>query len=314
MFSIIEHIEYLVTRYDCVTIPAWGAFIAHYSTAGYDEQQAVMSRPRRAIGFNANVNHNDGLLAHSIMRREGLSYDQAMRFIADSVTAIRQQLMMDCEVSMGRLGYFRHNAGRYIEFVPFARSRACDMYFGLADLEISTVEALEREHQSEQSITEAPKTVVPGRRNLFARRATRVAASVAVLIGLGVILSTPVIVDRSHDMASMAPKVTAPQTQHLGVDVQQGVVPQAIEAVGRQSAFARVGNTSGKYYMVIATLRNQQELNAFKQDYAHLVPDMKILDYKGMMCVYIARSDDYSALMSLRDELPEALRDVWIYN
>ena len=48
--------------------------------------------------------------------------------------------------------------------------------------------------------------------------------------------------------------------------------------------------------------------------YAALVPYMKLLDYKGMMCVYVARSDDYSQLMGLRDELPEPLRDIWIYN
>ena len=66
--------------------------------------------------------------------------------------------------------------------------------------------------------------------------------------------------------------------------------------------------------MVIATLRNQQEWDAFKTANASLVPYMKILDYKGMMCVYVARSDDYSHLMGLRSELPERLRDVWIYN
>ena len=66
--------------------------------------------------------------------------------------------------------------------------------------------------------------------------------------------------------------------------------------------------------MVIATLRNQQELDGFKAKYTSLVPHMKMLDYKGMTCVYVARSDNYEELMSLRDALPEALRDVWIYN
>ena len=75
-----------------------------------------------------------------------------------------------------------------------------------------------------------------------------------------------------------------------------------------------MGNDKGHYYMVIATLRNNHELDAFKNKYPQLVPSMKLLDYKGMMCVYVARSDDYNTLMDLRDELPKALRDVWIYN
>lgn len=115
----------------------------------------------------------------------------------------------------------------------------------------------------------------------------------------------------------MAPTVTAPHSQQLGeVTVEQGVVAQPVAAVEQpqQPSLANVGNDAGQYYMVIATLRNDQELAAFKNKYPQLVPSMKLLDYKGMTCVYVARSDDYNALMSLRDQLPEPLRDVWIYN
>lgn len=311
MFSIIEHIEYLTTRHDCVVVPGWGAFIANYTIARYNNDDEVMERPRRSIGFNASVTHNDGLLAQSLMRREGMTYDEAMRFISDSVTTFRQQLSMDSEVSMGRLGIFRRNDGRYIEFLPFSHDNANDLYYGLTNLSIRPVELLERELDAET----APAAIVPKGRNLFSRKASQIAASVAVLIGLGIMLSTPIIVDRNHDTASMAPEVTAPQPQQLGATtVQQGVTQQGFEMVNASPSIASVGNDAGKYYMVIATLRNQQELDAFKNKYSSLVPQMKILDYKGMMCVYVARSDDYSQLMSLRDELPEQLRDVWIYN
>ena len=70
MFSIIEHIEYLITCHDCVVVPGWGAFIANYDASTYDATKNVMARPRRSIGFNASVSHNDGLLAQSLMRRE----------------------------------------------------------------------------------------------------------------------------------------------------------------------------------------------------------------------------------------------------
>ena len=311
MFSIIDHIEYLMMRHDCVAIPGWGAFIANDDTACYDEEHGVMERPRRHIGFNANVSHNDGLLAQSIVRREGISYDEAMRLIGDSVTSFRQQLSMGSEVSMGRLGYFKRNADEHTEFVPFQGDQACDRYYGLTDLSIKTVSELEREQAEQES---AAAAVVPSGRNWFSRKATQIAASAAVLIGLGVLLSTPIIVDRSHNMASMAPEVSAPQSQQLGTDVQQGVVPQGIEMVESNPTIASVGNTTGKYYMVIATLRNQQELDAFKAKYASLVPLMKLLDYKGYTCVYVARSDNYDTLMGLRSELPERLQDIWIYN
>jgi len=311
MFSIIEHIEYLMTRHDCVVIPEWGAFIANYSYASYHEAQGLMERPQRLISFNSSVSHNDGLISQSIMRREGINYDEAMRFIADSVTAFRQQLSMGCEVSMGRLGYFKSNDSGHIEFVPFLNDYACDGFYGLSDMEIKTVDVLEQELIEQEN---APAAVAPPKSNLFTRKAAKIAASAAVLIGLGVLLSTPIIVERNHSMASMTPGVTAPQSQQLGVTVQEGVVAQPIEVVESYSGITATGNSSGKYYMIIATLRNQQELDSFKAKYPSLVPHMKMLDYKGYTCVYVARSDDYGKLMSLRSELPERLRDVWIHN
>lgn len=309
MFSIIEHIEYLMTRHDCVVVPGWGAFIANYTPARYDSERKVLECPRRAMGFNAEVTHNDGLLVQSIMRREGLGFDEAMRFIAGSVASFRQQLSADNEVSMGRLGYFRRNDGRYIEFVPFIHAYSNDSYFGLTDLDVKSVAALEND------MVAGSQSVIGTDRNPFLRRAVRIAASVAVLIGLGIMLTTPIVADRQgQEMASMTPKVTAPQAQRLDITVQEGVSAQAIEPVVPASPFAGVGSSEGKFYMVISTLRNQQELDAFKAKYPELVPDMKILNYRGMMCVYVARSDDFNTLMSLRDKLPKELRDVWIYS
>ena len=314
MLSIIEHIEYLMSRHDCVTIPGWGAFIAQYSDACYDGDRSILARPRRTIGFNAKANHNDGLLAQSLMRLDGVGYDEAMRRIADGVKAFADQLSAGCEVTMGRLGCFRIDADRLKVFVPADDATAMiDGYYGLHDVKISTVEALELERAAQDE--QQPVAAVPGRRNLFSRKVTQIAASVAVLVGLSITLTTPIIVDREHlNQASMAPTVTAPQSQQLGVTVQNGVVAQEIAAVRPYQGIIDEGSTSGKYYMVISTLRNQRELDSFKSKYPDLVPLMKTLDYKGLTCVYVARSDDYSRLLDLRSELPEPLQNAWIYN
>ena len=164
---------------------------------------------------------------------------------------------------MGRLGYFRRSKDRSVEFVPFSHANHCDQFYGLTDLNIKSLDALEREVSLADM--ESSAAAVPKQRNLFVRKAAQIAASVAVLIGLGIMLTTPVIVDRSQQ-ASLAPKVTAPQPQQVEVTVQQDVVPEKIEKVSApKSRIASVGNEAGHYYMVIATLRNQHELNAFKK-------------------------------------------------
>ena len=313
MISIVEHIEYLMMRHDCVVVPGWGAFIANYTPAACREDgSGLFECPRRTIGFSSSIVHNDGLLAQSLVRREGVSYDTAMRHINDCVASFRRQLELGGEVSMGSVGYFRRVDSRYNEFVSFPHVQVRDRYYGLVDLDIKSLAVLEQE--AERQSVESTAAIVPTRRNLFGRKATRIAASVAVLLGLGIMLSTPIIPDRDHAKASMGISVSAPKTEPLAPTVEQGVVNTAVTRVEAYPAIAATGNTTGKYHMVIATLRNQHELDAFKAAHADLVPHMKILDYKGMMCVYVARSDDYGKLMSLRGELPERLRDVWIYN
>ena len=311
MFSIIEHIEYLMSRHDCVTIPGWGAFIAQYSGACYDEGRSSLVCPRRTISFNAKLDHNDGLLAQSLMRLEGVTYDEAMRMIAAGVKSFADQLSAGCEVPMGRLGRFLRNEDDFNEFVPAGGDALIDGYYGLNDVKVLTVEALESAAHEETQ-----RAVVPSRRNLFIRKATQVAASVVALVGLSVLLTTPIVVNRDNlDQASMAPTVTAPQQQHLDVTVNENFVAQnETAAPSPYQGIKATGSTSGKYFMVIATLRNQQELDAFKNKYPDLVPLMKTLDYKGLMCVYVARSDDYGTLLDLRSELPEPIQNAWIYN
>jgi len=307
MFSLIDHIEYLMTRNDCVVIPGWGALVAHYQPSSSDEQAGWLVRPQREIGFNASVQHNDGLLAQSLMRREGLSYADAMRCIDDSVSGMRRQLAQGIDVSMGRLGYLRHTQDGHTEYVSYDHQQPSDEYYGLGNVPIKTLDALalEREQAREQAVAAFTEhtTQVDTHRSWLSGRVARLAASVAVLIGLGVLLTTPVLVDRSHrDMASVVPTVSAPQVQQL-TTVQSA-----------EPTIEGVGNTAGKYYLVIASLRNQQELQAFKAANPELVSSMRTLTYRGLTCVYVARSDSYSTLMGLRDQLPEHLRNVWIYS
>lgn len=195
MISMIEHIEYLVSNHDCVVVPGWGAFIANYTPASVaGDAMGFIQPPQRVIGFSTSVTHNDGLLAQSLVRREGVQFDAAMRHISDSVASLRRQLEQGNDVSMGAVGHFRRVDGRYNEFVPASQALPCNPYYGLTGLGIKPVAILEQEAAERQAAAMASvdNVDVTGHRNLFGRRVTRIAASVAVLLGLGVMLTTPI--------------------------------------------------------------------------------------------------------------------------
>ena len=77
MNNVVRHIEYLLTRHDCVVVPGWGAWIVQSVSAAVIGNAAPIP-PRKWLSFNAALSHNDGMLAHSLMRAEGCSYDEAM--------------------------------------------------------------------------------------------------------------------------------------------------------------------------------------------------------------------------------------------
>ena len=77
MFCIIDHIEYLIQRHECVVIPNWGAFIVHTQQSSFDADNERITVPCRSLGFNPALTYNDGMLVSSIMRKEGVSYEKA---------------------------------------------------------------------------------------------------------------------------------------------------------------------------------------------------------------------------------------------
>lgn len=83
MIDVGQHINYLILHHDCVIVPGSGAFIAQTTCADYDEEAEVFNGQRREIRFTAEVQHDDGLLIASIMRRHGVTREAAMHAIND---------------------------------------------------------------------------------------------------------------------------------------------------------------------------------------------------------------------------------------
>lgn len=75
------YISELLYTNDCVIIPGLGGFVANTRTAFLNPAQHTFTPPSRRVAFNASLRTNDGLLAHYVSRREGLSYGDALAAI-----------------------------------------------------------------------------------------------------------------------------------------------------------------------------------------------------------------------------------------
>lgn len=183
MIQIGQHIEFLLARHDCVVVPGLGAFLAHSVPSRFDAETETLMPPSRTVGFNPEVNVNDGLLADSVMRRHGLTRQGAMDAIADEVSAMRHQLELSGDVAVGRIGILhRGNEGSTPTFEPLAAEMSLSRFAGLQPVGARLIDRPEK--------TSVPRVASASRPVASAPRLFKIAASAAAMVCLGLVLST----------------------------------------------------------------------------------------------------------------------------
>ncbi|MDP5002007.1 MAG: SPOR domain-containing protein [Flavobacterium sp.] len=83
--QIEKYISDLLYRYQCVTVPGFGAFLTETVSAHVTGSASSFFPPKKVVSFNANVKNNDGLLANHVALQEKMSYELAVIKIGDVV-------------------------------------------------------------------------------------------------------------------------------------------------------------------------------------------------------------------------------------
>lgn len=296
---------------DCVVVPRWGALVANHMPSS--TTPSCINRPARLVAFNPSITHNDGLLAMSVSQRHNISYAEACKVIADNVTAFRHQLATGAEVPFGRLGFFKNDDNNKLIFTPTLHEEASDEFFGLHNFEFPTLSSLMQVSDSER---QAP--------NIFARRGWKVAASIAALIGIGALLSTPVIVDKSIDTASLniANVKTQPTTVTVKPAAQTTTADNQITVIDNTASEKATPieptfndgmpcDENGAYFLVINTCKKQHQALALAKQYAHKGIKTKTIARGGYYHVVVAQSNSQQELAKAKKLLPEKCK-AWV--
>lgn len=120
MNFLFQHIEYLLLRHDCVIVPGLGAFIAIYESARYLEDSQIITPPVRNVMFNQAVVSDDGLLANSIARKAGISFEDASQALVRCVASLKKSLSENQTVKAGNLGVLALTDEGRLLFTPVA--------------------------------------------------------------------------------------------------------------------------------------------------------------------------------------------------
>lgn len=315
---LIPHIEFLIRNNDCVIIPGFGAFVAQMENAKVAESQ-VLSAPTRVVGFNSAITHSDGMLANSVMRREGVTYDRAMELIAADVDAMRNQLFENGELTFGRLGRFTlQGSDNLFVFEPAVGCRVGNgAFFGLPSLALQPLNELDVEEEKDDVV------YLPLSKNIF-----RIAASIAVLIVLAFTLTTPISVDTPLDYAGIntvqpkpaVVKPVVPVEEKKVVEkaeTQETVKPETVEtsSVAAEPAETVKPEASEKRYCaVIASLPTMKQAEDFVKSAG--MENLQILPSSSgnLFRVVAASGDTYGEMSRWIDKhnLRERYPDIWI--
>ena len=155
------YIAQLLYRYQCVTIPGFGAFLTEIQSAKLNESTNSFSPPKKMIAFNANLKNNDGLLANHIALAEKTSYEYAVSKIQYEVFNWKKAFEENELISIKNVGDLRLNADKNIVFTPYDQTNYLTSSFGLAPFVSPLVKREIFEKEVEAIEEKATITMVP---------------------------------------------------------------------------------------------------------------------------------------------------------
>lgn len=130
MIAVETVIRKLVSEYEFVIIPGFGALLSHQIPAAYDETSQFFSPPAKKLAFNAFLKLDDGLLANYISRHEGLSHVEAVEHVKRYADQLHDSLQNNGEAAIAGIGEFRKNVEGKLVFEPNTGKYFKDEWYG----------------------------------------------------------------------------------------------------------------------------------------------------------------------------------------
>lgn len=320
MIDLTSHIEYLLLSHDCVMVPGLGAFLVHETPAHYDAESGRFIPPGRSLGFTQALTLNDGLLAESVARRNGVSLDEARAFVDANVSSFRRQLSESSMLPVGNLGVMSID-GESILFDPSDHSVVSLRYQGLSPVAIAPVVVDDVAHKGSETVVAGDDYVRPSSRPVFLKIA---ASLIMLMVGCGVYFTTDSLIE-SHDAtrasldSGLRSSMTAPAPR-----MQSAVVAESeslpvsrqidlyISAPAPESAtsveVSSETKTPGRYLLVVASFPSMSSARKHIGDDASL----DVIEMDGRFRVYAASASTISEANTLADSVRDKFPSVWI--
>ena len=147
MIELAQHIETLLLENDCVIVPGFGGFVAHYSPATRIKEENIFLPPTRTIGFNPQLKLNDGVLVQSYMSAYDTSFADASRIVEKEVNEFIGLLHEEGKAHLDNIGEIHYNIYGNYEFVPYDYKITTPSLYGLDSFEMHELSVLQQKEK-----------------------------------------------------------------------------------------------------------------------------------------------------------------------
>lgn len=342
--AIERDIHDLLHHHDCVIVPRFGGFLAHYRPARLDEAHRLVHPPARELSFNRHLVRNDGLLADQLARRTGAGFDEASGRIAQEVGGWHERIALDRRLELPRIGTFFLDAEGNLQFDPDRRVNYLRDAYGLRP--VAAVPAPRKQTTTAAAaVRQLPRAeAVPddGRRPLI--WAAAAAAGLVFLLGAGYLVrhtwDTPQLsglLPWSGEPARYVKRDAVPSIDldpdtvfHVPVPEGTGVVPLPLLGEGHEpvpvdlgeARVAAVDSThvavqappDARYHVIGGCFSIEANADRFIADMARRGFPARVIDvHRGLYRVAVASYADRSAAVEAVSALNQgAVEGAWL--
>lgn len=190
MIEFAQHIEVLLLENDCVIIPGFGGFIAHYAPAVRVAEENSFFPPVRTIGFNPQLTLNDGVLVQSYMIVYDTNFSDATKMVEKKIAELVSTLHEEGKVAFPNIGEIHYTIHGTYEFVPYDSRINTAYLYGFCSFEMKELLAL-RQQKKERNVAIAVEKKTNYELNIN-WGLLRNAIAMVVAVALFFFMSTPV--------------------------------------------------------------------------------------------------------------------------
>jgi len=143
------YISDLLYRYECVTVPNFGAFLTQRKGAQVHHSTNAFYPPTKELLFNSQLTSNDGLLVKYIADVTKEDYESTLQKVQLEVDAWKKQLENSEIISLENIGDLALNVEGKMQFEPSYQLNYLTSSFGLSSFVSSEINRIVEEVKEE---------------------------------------------------------------------------------------------------------------------------------------------------------------------